>query len=100
VSITAWQLLLGALALAGRHIANPADPQIFPSVFGMVLSVLIALEFNELHGDKMLEATTLTDNQTGQQHAVETCCLFRCLGGAPNTDWARLASCAMKKTIW
>jgi hypothetical protein len=45
VSITTWQLRLGALALTGRHIANPADPQIFPSVFGMVLTVLIALEF-------------------------------------------------------
>jgi uncharacterized membrane protein (DUF373 family) len=45
VAITTWQLLLRALALAGPHMGNPADPQIFQGVFGMVLTVLIALEF-------------------------------------------------------
>ncbi len=44
VALTTWQLLLRALTLAGG-MANPADPQIFQGVFGMVLTVLIALEF-------------------------------------------------------
>ena len=55
------------------------------------IAVVPHTEVTELHGDKMLEAITLTDNQTGQQHAVETCWLFLCLGGAPNTDRAPAA---------
>jgi thioredoxin reductase (NADPH) len=55
------------------------------------IAVVPHTEVTELHGDKMLEAITLTDNQTGQQQAVETCWLFLCLGGAPNTDWAAAA---------
>ena len=44
VPLTTWQLLLRAFTLA-VSMANPADPQIFQGVFGMVLTVLIALEF-------------------------------------------------------
>ena len=45
VALAAWQLLLHTLKLAGGHLTNLADPQIFQSLFGMVLTVLIALEF-------------------------------------------------------
>ncbi|MCU1223679.1 MAG: diguanylate cyclase [Edaphobacter sp.] len=45
IALAGWQLLLHTLKLAGSHVINPADPQIFQSLFGMVLTVLIALEF-------------------------------------------------------
>ena len=45
VAITTWQLLLHTLKLVGSHLVNPADPQVFQGLFGMVLTVLIALEF-------------------------------------------------------
>jgi len=45
VAIATWQLLLHTLQLVGSHLVNPADPQVFQGLFGMVLTVLIALEF-------------------------------------------------------
>jgi uncharacterized membrane protein (DUF373 family) len=45
VAIATWQLLLHTLRLVGSHVINPGDPQAFQSLFGMVLTVLIALEF-------------------------------------------------------
>jgi uncharacterized membrane protein (DUF373 family) len=45
VVMATWQLLLHTLKLVGSHAVNPADPQAFQALFGMVLTVLIALEF-------------------------------------------------------
>ena len=45
-------------------------------------------EIIELHGDNHLEAITLIDNLTGRQETINTCWLFLCLGGIPNTNWA------------
>jgi uncharacterized membrane protein (DUF373 family) len=44
-AIATWQLLLHTLKLVRSHLVNPADPQVFQGLFGMVLTVLIALEF-------------------------------------------------------
>jgi hypothetical protein len=43
VAIATWQLLLYTLKLVGSHVVYPADPQAFQRLFGMVLTVLIAL---------------------------------------------------------
>lgn len=45
VAIAAWQLLLHTLKLVASHVTNPGDSQVFQGIFGMVLTVLIALEF-------------------------------------------------------
>jgi uncharacterized membrane protein (DUF373 family) len=45
VTISTLQLLLHTLKLVQSHVVTPADPQIFQGLFGMVLTVLIALEF-------------------------------------------------------
>jgi len=45
VALATCQLLLHALQLVESHLVNPADSQVFQSLFGMVLTVLIALEF-------------------------------------------------------
>src|SRR6202046_525754 len=48
-------------------------------------------EVVELHGDNQLEAITLIDNLTRRQETINTCWLFLCLGGLPNTNWAAAA---------
>ena len=45
VALTTWQLFLHTLRLVSSPVLNPADPQVFQGLFGMVLTVLIALEF-------------------------------------------------------
>jgi uncharacterized membrane protein (DUF373 family) len=45
VAIATWQLLLYTLRLIRSHVVTPGDPQVFQGLFGMVLTVLIALEF-------------------------------------------------------
>jgi uncharacterized membrane protein (DUF373 family) len=45
VALTTWQLFLHTLRLVSIQVLHPDDPQIFQGLFGMVLTVLIALEF-------------------------------------------------------
>ena len=52
------------------------------------IEVLTHTEVTELLGDSMLEAITLTNNQTAEKRTVKTANLFLCLGGVPNTHWA------------
>jgi thioredoxin reductase (NADPH) len=42
-----------------------------------------------LHGDVMLHAVTVRNCDTGQERTIETSFLFLCLGGVPNTQWAK-----------
>jgi uncharacterized membrane protein (DUF373 family) len=44
-TLATWQLLGETVGLFRRGAATAADPQMFQGVFGMVLTVLIALEF-------------------------------------------------------
>src|ERR1700729_1786228 len=45
IALATWQLLLHTIRLVESHMVDPADPQVFQGIFGMVLTVLIALEF-------------------------------------------------------
>jgi uncharacterized membrane protein (DUF373 family) len=45
VAIATWQLILHTFKLVKSHLVDPADPQVFQGLFGMVFTVLIALEF-------------------------------------------------------
>jgi uncharacterized membrane protein (DUF373 family) len=45
VALATWQLILHTLRLVEGHLVNPADSQVFQGLFGMVLTVLISLEF-------------------------------------------------------
>ena len=42
-----------------------------------------------LHGDDMLRAITIRNYETGEERTIETSFLFLCLGGVPNTQWAK-----------
>jgi thioredoxin reductase (NADPH) len=42
-----------------------------------------------LHGDDMLRAITIRNCETGEERTIETSFLFLCLGGLPNTQWAK-----------
>src|ERR1700684_788788 len=45
IGLATWQLLLHTIRLVESHMVDPADSQVFQGLFGMVLTVLIALEF-------------------------------------------------------
>jgi uncharacterized membrane protein (DUF373 family) len=45
VAVATWQLILHTVVLVRGHLLDPRDSQIFQTVFGMVLTVLIAMEF-------------------------------------------------------
>ena len=42
-----------------------------------------------LHGDDFLRAVTWRNSETGDERTIETSFLFLCLGGVPNTQWAK-----------
>jgi thioredoxin reductase (NADPH) len=52
------------------------------------IEVLLNTEVTQLHGDRVLRAVTLRNNQTGEERTLETSWLFLCLGGLPHTEWA------------
>ncbi len=45
VGAATWQLILHTFDLVRSHLVDPRDSQVFQTVFGMVLTVLIAMEF-------------------------------------------------------
>jgi thioredoxin reductase (NADPH) len=53
------------------------------------VNVLLNTEVTALHGDRILQAITLKNDQTGEERTVETNWLFLCLGGVPQTQWAQ-----------
>src|SRR6202011_1161289 len=52
------------------------------------VKVIPHAEVTALHGDKALEAITLTNVLNGDQQTVLTRWLFVCIGGEPHTEWA------------
>jgi thioredoxin reductase (NADPH) len=46
-------------------------------------------EVTALHGDDLLRQIALTDHLTGEAATIETSRLFVCIGGVPNTEWAK-----------
>jgi thioredoxin reductase (NADPH) len=55
-----------------------------PNIEFMPKSKVVAL-----HGDDMLRAVTIRNCETGEEWTIETSFLFLCLGGVPNTQWAK-----------
>src|ERR1700685_2270209 len=45
IALAAWQLLLQTIKVVEGHVVDPSYSQFFQGLFGMVLTVLIALEF-------------------------------------------------------
>jgi hypothetical protein len=45
VAVATWQLILHTVAMIRSRLLDPRDSQAFQSVFGMVLTLLITLEF-------------------------------------------------------
>jgi len=53
------------------------------------IEVLPKTEVIALHGEHMLQSLTLRNNQTREEKTFDTRWLFLCLGGEPQTNWAR-----------
>lgn len=52
------------------------------------IEVLTRTEVIALHGERVLEAVTLRNKDTGEELTIRTSWLFLCLGGVPHTQWA------------
>lgn len=53
------------------------------------IEVLYHVSVTGLEGDTALRQITITDNRDGSVRTVPAERLFICIGGAPNTDWAK-----------
>ena len=53
------------------------------------IEVLLQTEVTALHGERALEEITLRDNRTGHERRAPCRWLFVCIGGMPQTEWAK-----------
>ena len=53
------------------------------------VEVLFNSQVSELQGDTNLEQITITDRRDGSTQQLDTQHLFICIGGVPNTEWAK-----------
>jgi thioredoxin reductase (NADPH) len=53
------------------------------------IEILTKSKVVALHGDDTLRAITIRNCETGEERTIETSFLFLCLGGLPNTQWAK-----------
>jgi thioredoxin reductase (NADPH) len=53
------------------------------------IEVLTCTTVTALHGNDVLREITLTDRRSGEARRVTTNWLFVCIGGLPQTDWAK-----------
>jgi thioredoxin reductase (NADPH) len=53
------------------------------------VEIMPMTEVVALQGEDMLRAVTLRNRETGEECTIETSFLFLCLGGVPNTQWAK-----------
>jgi thioredoxin reductase (NADPH) len=53
------------------------------------IEILPKSEVVALNGDDILREVTIRNRETGEERTIETNFLFLCLGGVPNTQWAK-----------
>ncbi len=53
------------------------------------VEVVYNVEVADVGGDETLRTMTLSDPEGGNERAVDTSRLFICIGGVPNTEWAK-----------
>jgi thioredoxin reductase (NADPH) len=53
------------------------------------IQVLPGAKVTALHGDTVLDAISIRDAENGTDEVVDTHHLFVCIGGLPNTEWAK-----------
>jgi thioredoxin reductase (NADPH) len=77
------------MAIRGDGLKNTVSAYLVDRISSVPqIEVLPHTEVTALHGDCILRAITLRNNQTGEERTVETRWLFLCLGGVPHTPWA------------
>jgi thioredoxin reductase (NADPH) len=79
-----------SIVMRGEHLNDNVSEYLVdrvthtPNIEIVPKSLVVAL-----HGDDMLRAVTLRNCDTGEERMIETSFLFLCLGGVPNTQWAK-----------
>jgi len=79
-----------SIVMRGEHLNDNVSEYLVdrvthtPNIEIVPKSLVVAL-----HGDDMLRAVTLRNCETGEERMIETSFLFLCLGGVPNTQWAK-----------
>ncbi|MGD2180755.1 NAD(P)/FAD-dependent oxidoreductase [Lusitaniella coriacea] len=53
------------------------------------VEILYHTEVSELHGEESLQQITIANNQDDSTQQYDTQHLFVCIGGVPNTEWAK-----------
>ena len=53
------------------------------------VELMTCCQVSELHGQEGLEAVTITDRDSGEQHRLPAKALFVFIGASPHTDWLR-----------
>ena len=53
------------------------------------VAVRYRTEVSAVDGDATLRVVTVTDRATGDRERIDAARLFVCIGGVPNTEWAR-----------
>ena len=64
------------------------------------IRVVYHAEVVALHGDDILRAITLRNNQTGKEWREATSWLFLCLGGVRRTDWAEVVGISRDEGVY
>ena len=78
------------IVMRGEHLNDNVSEYLVDRVKQMPnIEILPKSEVVALHGDDILRAVTIRNRETGEARTIETSFLFLCLGGVPNTQWAK-----------
>ncbi|VVD98324.1 NAD(P)/FAD-dependent oxidoreductase [Pandoraea fibrosis] len=78
------------MLVRGARLADTLSDYLIQKIQGTSnVRVVTSCEVSALHGDRFLEAITVRERESGAQQVLATHHLFVCIGGLPNTDWAR-----------
>ena len=68
---------------------SSAQASLYLARYARKVSIVMRGERLNDNVDDMLRAVTLRNCETGEERMIETSFLFLCLGGVPNTQWAK-----------
>lgn len=78
------------MLVRGRSLANSLSQYLIERIEEQPnVEVVYNTEVESIDGDETLQKIVLRDKDSGKTHSVDATRLFLCIGGAPNTEWAK-----------